>query len=483
MTEKLVTAWRTPNSRLAICVPFQHGKTQRCSVYFPAWVLLLWPETRIVIASYEQSFAENQFGAKIRDVVNKYGPAFGIHLRDDTNAKGEWVIDGHGGGVVCKGRDGAITGRPADLLILDDMIKNSEEADSPAVTTKLRDWYVTVAYSRLGPTAPIVAVGTRWGPLDLFAFFQEEAKVGGDQFDFLVLRAIAEANDPLGRKPGEALWPERVPLARLQRMQARRPRWFRACWQGSPVEGEGLHFQPRQWSTYADVGDAWRIRQGGLTWRSYRKVECTIVHAIDWAKSGRRESNKTAIVTAAQTEDGYTLILSVLNDHLRYEENAPALARICQQYAAFDGTPLLQVVAGDDDMLSDAMVVECRRHRQIPEVRRLGIRSKSKIVRAQAGIIRSQNGLFLMPNPKEPWHEAVCDQLSAFTGKEGAEDDIADCFGILGRVADEWNPGEDQDGYDSLLGAAGYDSGGGGLWDGFGGRMGGGGYVGHDGAW
>lgn len=116
----LVTAWRTPNSRLAITVPFQHGKSLIGSIYFPAWILLNWPETRIALASYEEGFACN-FGGKVRDIVNKYGPDIGIFLKGDTNAKGEWVIEGHGGGMVCKGRGGALVGRPADLLILDDL--------------------------------------------------------------------------------------------------------------------------------------------------------------------------------------------------------------------------------------------------------------------------------------------------------------------------------------------------------------------------
>lgn len=480
ISNKLVQAWRTANSRTAINVPFQHGKSWLGSVYFPAWVLLLWPDTRIAIVSYEESFACNQFGAKIREIANEFGPAFGINLRTDTNAKGEWVIDGHGGGVVCKGRDGALTGRPADLLILDDLIKNAEEAQSPTILDKIWDFYITAAYSRLGPRAPVIAIGTRWGPKDLFGRVEAEAKVGGDRFEFIRFTAIAEEGDILGRKPGEALWPDRVPLARLQRIQQTRPRWFKACWQQKPQEDEGLHFQPRMWPRYTDVGDAWRVR-AGLQWHNYRKVDCAILVAVDWAQAGKKESNKTAIVTGAITADGKVLVLDVLSKTLRYEENAPALEAICKEcrgllYHRINDVPrpgvdpslgqittaggvlelLDLIVASDDDMLSDAMAVECRRYRAIPEVKRLGIKSKAKIIRAQAGIIRSQNGLFLLPDPSLPWFEEMADQLSSFTGEEGAEDDIADCFGILGRLADEFAAGDVHDDYDPALGSPGY---------------------------
>ena len=468
-----MAGWRADNSRTAINIPFQHSKSMTCSIYFPAWVLLLWPETRIALASYEETFA-SQFGGKVRDIVRKYGPALGVHIRTDTDAKGEWVIDGHGGGMVCKGRGGALTGRPCDLLILDDLIKNAEEAQSPTILENLWDWYCTVAYSRLGPRAPIIAVGTRWGPKDLFGRIDAEAKVGGDVFNTINLRAIAGKDDILGRQEGEALWPERVPLERLQKVQKTRPRWFRACWQGEPEETEGLHFQPREWPRYTDVGDAWRVH-GGVHWNNYRKEECTIIIVVDWAQKGKKDSDHTALVTAAITPDGLTLVLDVFNKRLRYEENGPALAKMCREVRAgihrsirgadWAGGSVADwadlIVVSDDDMLSDAMAVECRRYRDIPEVRRMGIKSRSKIVRAQASIIRSQNGLFFLPNPNKDWYEEMADQLSSFTGADGAEDDIADCFGILGRLADEFAPGDEHDVYDPVLGSTGYPGAGG----------------------
>lgn len=184
------------------------------------------------------------------------------------------------------------------------------------------------------------------------------------------------------------------------------------------------------------------------------------------------------------------LVLDVFCERLRYEENAPALQKACRDVRLMLARGILGpdrgydlpisfpqgrggvvgsvarltdlVVASDDDTLSDAMSVECRRHEGIPEIKRLGIRSRSKLVRAQAGIIRSQNGLFLLPDPVREWYEMMKDQLASFTGEEGAEDDVADCFGILGRCADEFNSGDlgDEDA-EPLLGSGGY---GGGAW-------------------
>lgn len=455
INDTLVKAWLTPNSRTTITVPFQHGKSLLCSIYFPAWVLLLWPETRIMLGSYETGFAGN-FGARVRDIINRYGPGLDVELRTDTKAKTEWAIHKFGGGMICKGRGGPLTGRPADLVIIDDPIKNANEAQSQIILDNLWEWYQTVVYSRLGPRAPVIVVGTRWTGKDLHGRLKEEEKIGGDVFEHVHFHAVAKENDILGRKPGEALWPERVPLQRLERIKKTRPRWFEACWQGEPMETIGLHFQPREWRTYTDIGDAWRVKNG-LIWNVYRKVETTIIIAIDWAQKGKKDSDRTAFVVAALTYDGLLLVLDVFDDRLRYEQNAPALEKYCEKWRPPEEADPL-IVAGDDDMLSEAMVVECRRYRGIPEVRRMGIHGNSKLIRAQAGIIRSQNGLFLRPDPPEEWFERMADQLAAFTGEEGAEDDIADCFGILGRLADEFKPGEDRNEDVATLGAMGYDN-------------------------
>lgn len=140
--------------------------SQLGSIYFPAWVLLNWPETRIALASYEESFACN-FGSKVKDVVERFGKDLGIELRHDTKAKGEWVIASHGGGMVCKGRGGALVGRPADLLILDDLVKNPLSVDTPIPTPE--GWKIMGeikvgddVFSQDGRPTKVTSVSRRW---------------------------------------------------------------------------------------------------------------------------------------------------------------------------------------------------------------------------------------------------------------------------------------------------------------------------------
>lgn len=422
------------NERLIINLPFQVGKSWLCSHYFPAWVLLLFPETRIILATHSDHYAAT-FGSKVREVIKRFGGPHGINLREDTKAKNEWVIDEYGGGLVCKGIGSALVGRPADLLIIDDPIKDAEQAMSPVQLESQWDWFVTAAYSRLGPKAPIAVIMTRWAKGDLCGRILAESKETGEQWKVIKFRAIAGDNDILGRKPGEALWPERQPLARLERIRQTRGRWFESCWQQNPLDEQGLLFRPRPvppdydgWPRYINTGDAFRV-QAGLRFGHFRHAECTMMVGIDWAMGKKKESDFTAFTVGALTQDGKLFIVDCKNERIRLDENAKRLADLCRQYRP-------HIVAGDDDMLAESMVLECRRHREIPEIKRLPISGKAKSIRASAAIIRGDNGLIYLPD-RAPWLEMCMDALSGFTGQDDEHDDVADTFGILGRLADE----------------------------------------------
>jgi hypothetical protein len=117
------------------------------------------------------------------------------------------------------------------------------------------------------------------------------------------------------------------------------------------------------------------------------------------------------------------------------------------------------VVAGDDDNLSETMLLETRRYRDIPMVKPMSIGGKNKLIRSQAAIVRAERGMVYLPNDcqAEKWVE-LSDQLASFTGADGEQDDIADAVAILGRLADEFRPGEEYEDYTSVLSGTGYSS-------------------------
>jgi hypothetical protein len=151
------------------------------------------------------------------------------------------------------------------------------------------------------------------------------------------------------------------------------------------------------------------------------------------------------------------------------------------------------VVAGDDDNLSETMLLETRRYRDIPMTKPMSIGGRNKLVRSQAAIVRAERGMMYLPeltgrrlegypstydHPNEEWVEELSDQLASFTGADGEQDDIADAVSILGRLADEFVPGEDAQDQDPVAGVGGYT---GEVYDGMGGSDGLAGYDGDDG--
>lgn len=427
----------TPASRVIVNCPFQHGKSTTCSHYFPAWVLLLFPETRIILASMEEEFAAG-WGAKVKDTVDRFGKEHGIHLRQDTKAKGEWVIDGHGGGMVCKGMRGGVVGRPCDLLIIDDPLKNAQEAMSPAILEMQHNWYKTVAYGRLRKKSSVLIIMTRWSKKDLCGQILETARRTGEHWKVIKFKALAGEDDILGRKSGEALWPDNVSREQLLIAQKADPRWFAACSQQEPEDEEGAWFKPRhpdgrwRWPLYRDMGDAWSIPDPETQRRDIlRKHDATRILTVDWARSKRATSDFTGMVAANITPRGQALIHAVRNQRLRLEELAPALAEFCREVRP----DLVAVETGHPTLAN-----EYRRYRDIPEIRWLNTESKDKLTRALSAIIMGQNNRIFLPDDDPPWLEDYVRQLASFTGHGDEYDDMVDATSYMAKLAQELRP-------------------------------------------
>ena len=238
---------------------------------------------------------------------------------------------------------------------------------------------------------------------------------------------------------------------------------------GAFIEGAGNHYIPHLWPRYTDVGDAYRVRDGDR-WGHYRKEDCYRLLALDWAmgkpKSDARSKaqaatgmlelrgDHTAFVVADLTDDGRLFILHTTNERIPMGSNAPRLAEVCRRWEPI-------VVAGDDDNLSETMLLETRRYRDIPMVKPMAIGGKNKLVRSQAAIVRAERGMMYLPaaiSRANDWVDMLSDQLAAFTGADGEQDDMADAVAILGRLADEFKPGEDVEDYEPMTSVGGYNA-------------------------
>lgn len=201
----LVEAFNTPDSRLIISMAPQEGKSVRVANDFPVWCLTKNPELRIVTASYGQALA-NRNGRAVRNRILAH-PGLGLTIARDNGSVSEWTLAGHEGGMFSVGVGAGVTGRPADMLIIDDPIKDRKEADSELQRDTVWDWWTDAASARLAPGAPVVIILTRWHQDDLAGRLLERDPDSGWQ----IINIPAQADhrpehgetDPLGREPGE----------------------------------------------------------------------------------------------------------------------------------------------------------------------------------------------------------------------------------------------------------------------------------------
>ena len=223
-------------------LPPRHGKSELCAIRYPCWYLGRNPDKRVVLASYAADLAQ-RFSRLARTVIQSesYQRVFeGIGLAQDSRSAENWDLAGYRGGMKSVGVGGPLTGHGANLLIIDDPVKNREEANSEVVRQSVWDWYTSTAYTRLEENAAVVVVMTRWHEADLMGRLIEAQKVpGGDQWTILHMPALSEA--------GEALWPDKYTVEDLERIRSNIGEYdWNALYQGAPRPREGAMFK-RHW--------------------------------------------------------------------------------------------------------------------------------------------------------------------------------------------------------------------------------------------
>lgn len=228
---------------LIICMPPGSAKSSYGSVAFPAWYLGRHPEKCVIAASHTAELAE-RFGRKVRNMVGspEHARIFpSCELSSDSTAAGRWDTS-RGGEYFAAGVGGAVTGRRADLAIIDDPVKSREDADSETIREKQWAWWRDDLVTRLKPNAGVVLIMTRWHEDDLAGRLLEDIKSTGQRVRVIKLPMEAGENDELGRLPGELLWPEWFTPAMVEQAK-REPRTWSALYQQEPRPIGGGEFK------------------------------------------------------------------------------------------------------------------------------------------------------------------------------------------------------------------------------------------------
>lgn len=265
---------------LIIQAPPQHGKSQGSSRHLPAFMLGDYPDTKMIICSYAATIAKD-FNRDVQRLIDsdKYRALFPDTVLNGSNVvtvannylrnSDVFEVVNHTGSLRVVGRGGALTSKTADVMIFDDLYKDSQEANSPQIRQGAWDWYTKVARTRLHNDSQQLIVFTRWHPDDIIGKIIESE-------DVVVIRSWADIDKvPFGgwalvnfeaikmggpteidpREPGEPLWPERHSLDKLEGIKAIDPLGFQCLFQGDPGSAEGKLYQPfKIWVEKSDWG-------------------------------------------------------------------------------------------------------------------------------------------------------------------------------------------------------------------------------------
>ena len=248
------------NAHIIVSMPPRHGKSELISVHTPTWFLDLFPEDPVILATYGADLSQT-FSRRVRDTLIELGgqdnkpspahilagrPRLRTTVRSDVQQAGNFLTP-QGGGMVAVGVGGPITGKGAKLLLVDDYIKNAEDAASPTSQQQKYDWFTSTAYTRLEPGGSVVILATRWDKNDLIGMLKANQGDFQGVWKIIEIPAIAFNDgtvDPLGRAPGEALWPERYPVKRLQQIKSMLGQFYwQAEFQQQPINKEDVQFE------------------------------------------------------------------------------------------------------------------------------------------------------------------------------------------------------------------------------------------------
>jgi predicted phage terminase large subunit-like protein len=232
---------------ILVSMPPRHGKTETISKKYPAWHLGRNPNHRIMLVSYGMSLAKRNSRA-VRNLIRsqEFKALFpGVSLADDSKAVDAWNLQGYEGGMDAAGIGGANTGKGGQVIIIDDPIKNREQAESVTYREKVWTAFADDLYTRRnkGGVATIIVM-TRWHTDDLIGRLLTHE---GEKWHYIRLPALAEADDTLHRPVGTALWPNAYPVERLRETEKTLgPYAWAGLYQQRPAPAEGGIFK-REW--------------------------------------------------------------------------------------------------------------------------------------------------------------------------------------------------------------------------------------------
>jgi len=415
--------------RLMISLPPGAGKSFVASHYFPAYLLSKYPLKQVIAATHKQELSDS-FGLKVRNTIKseehaRIFPDSGVST--DKTAAGEWMTV-QGGGYHATAVGANVTGRRGDILIGDDLLSGISAAESESERNKLWSWYGADFFTRRkDKDTPIILIGTRWHLGDLMGRLDQAERDGdGEKWDRVVLPAIAVERDPLGRKPGEALWPDQFPIDELEKIR-RQPsttaRIWSSLYQQNPVVDSGGIIDQTWWKWWKQ--------------RDPPKVRF-VIQAWDTALTANKSSAYSASTTWGVFDDDNDIpnliLLSAWRGRLEWPELRRQVRSMATDYR--DDNPKVPI-RPDAGRKPDTVLIEAKANGQmlIKDVGRAGIvatpfnpdKYGDKIARIRLVTDLIENGRVWLPamgptyERLRPWAEEFMEQCTQFPAADSRD--------------------------------------------------------------
>lgn len=401
--------------RLMLFMPPRSGKSEIISRNFPAWHLGRNPEHEIIACSYAASLA-NSFSRKVRDILRDpaYHAMFETRLDKESQAVENWLTN-EGGGYVSAGVGGAIVGKGAHVLLIDDPTKGRDEAKSESVQESIRDWYTGSAYTRLTAGGGVLIIMQRWAEDDLAGWLLQTDEDNGGIENWEVVRypAIAE-EDEMYRNRGDALHPDRYDEKAFERIRATLgERDWHALFQQNPLPDTGDYFKKNMFTM---VGP-----------ETVPDISLLKVYAAWDLAVGQKEANDFSVGVYVGVDDRSKIWV------LHVEKLKVDTLELCDKILDLHNMYKPIATGMEHGQISMAigpfMEVRCKERGIFPYFEELKPGRKDKEARANNIRGRMQQGMVLFPKGNMDVAELISECLKFPNGKH---DDAVDAISYIG---------------------------------------------------
>lgn len=411
-----------------ISLPPRSGKTHEAKA-FVSWYEGRNPDKHLIYATYNDDLATDT-GADVRDVMRdskRFKEVFPDFQFRKGQANAGFMRTKEGGEIRFTGRRGSITGRGGDILLFDDLLKDDKEAASTTIREDLWVWFKQTFLTRvMSDDATIVGIGTRWHEDDHIGRLVDPMNICFDPLEAeriveINIPAIAEEDDPLGREPGEVLWPERFSKKFLERKQANDPRGFAALYQGKPTPEDGDFFKRKYIRYYApkDLPPLSDLR---------------IFAASDHAVSEAQKADFTCLLIVGVDANDDVYLLDCVWDRLNSLKQVEKIIDLFERWKP-------QYWWAEKGHISKSLLPILRKRQMergvygtIEEHTPVG----DKTQRAQSIKARIEMGKLYFPK-NAPWTTKAVEELMKFPG--GTYDDFVDAVSWIGlHLVRIWTP-------------------------------------------